>query len=85
MEINVRRSAGAIKLYANVPSRSRNYLNHLVTYFRQPGVAERWTCTCEDQAMNRTAKRQNCFHIKQVKSQGTVKANGRPILSTFAA
>lgn len=76
----------AVKLYANVPSRSRPGLQHTVTYMRKAGI-ERWTCTCEDQNIKKIAARKNCTHIRQVKSQLSVTAEisgSRPILSTVA-
>jgi hypothetical protein len=73
-----------VKLYANVPSRSRPGKFHTVTYIRKPGVTERWFCTCEDQVFVRTSKRQHCDHIKKVKSTGEMLPNGRPVLVTFA-
>ena len=83
--MTIHRSTGPVKLYANVPSRTRNGVDHTVTYIRVPGITERWNCTCEDQLFNRTAKRQHCQHIKQVKSKGEILPNGRPVLAAFAA
>ena len=71
VSIQIHKSAdkkSPVKLYANVPSRSRTGLNHVVTYIRKPGM-ERWTCTCEDQIFNKTVKSRHCDHIKLVRSQ----------------
>lgn len=66
MTITKTKSKGPVKLIAKVPSRSIPGTDHTVTFIRKPGM-ERWTCTCLDQNIIRVAKRQNCYHIKQVR------------------
>jgi len=80
MEITIHKSksrTSPIKLYANVSSRSRTGLIHVVTYIRRPGMG-RWTCTCEDQNINNVVKGRHCFHIKRVR-EVYKKANQQPV------
>ena len=58
----------AIKMYADVPSDTRPGTTYKVAFIRKPGM-ERWTCSCPDQVMMRTATGRHCKHIKAVRQQ----------------
>jgi hypothetical protein len=69
--LNIERTRGTalgIKIYCLVNSATRPGLKHIVAFIRKPGM-ERWSCTCEDQLFDKTAKRRHCTHIKQVREQ----------------